>query len=133
MEVAIGPLIYYLPDMKASLTGLLITLFFATVPIHSQIDRPMIEAARKEFDQADADLNRVYKEVLAQLSPKGVTALKESQRAWLIFRDKTAEAYGASEEGGSNENVMFIRCSAAITRNRIKELKALFLSGHYPY
>jgi len=119
--------------MKTSALAVLLLLNFAFVAAHGQIDRAMMQPAIAEFDKSDAELNAVYKKVLSQLSPKGLEALKEAQRAWLIFRDKTAEAYGTGEEGSSNEKVMYVRCAAAITRNRTKELKTLFLSDHYPY
>jgi uncharacterized protein YecT (DUF1311 family) len=90
-------------------------------------------AAARDFEEADAELNAVYKQVRARLSPKGAAALRDAQRAWVIFRDKTAEAYGIGEEGGSNEGLMYIRCQEAITQNRTKELRLLFLSGGYPY
>lgn len=93
----------------------------------------MKENARKDLDVADAELNSVYKEALATRSEKGVKALREAQRAWIIYRDATAEAYGTGEEGGSLETLMVLRCSEALTKNRTAELKKLYLSDHYPY
>ena len=95
--------------------------------------REMRREAGTTFEQVDIELNSVYKNVLKQLSPKGTEAIKAGQRAWIIFRDKTAEAYGMHEEGGSLEGLMRTNCLIEITQNRIKELKMLFLSGHYPY
>ncbi|MEZ0259231.1 MAG: lysozyme inhibitor LprI family protein [Chthoniobacter sp.] len=119
--------------MKFWLFSLLAMASFALVPVRGQSMVEMKHTAQHDFEKADAELNTVYKAVLERLSPKGVAALKESQRAWIIFRDKTAEAYGTGEEGGSLEGLMYIRCLEATTQNRTKELKKLFLSDHYPY
>ena len=109
-------------------------LLIAAVPMHG--GQPMMElkqAAQHNFEKADAELNTVYKSALDGLSPKGNAALRESQRAWIIFRNKTAEAYGTHEEGGSLEGLMRIQCEEAVTRERTGELKKLFLSDKYPY
>ncbi|MHA3774816.1 lysozyme inhibitor LprI family protein [Verrucomicrobiota bacterium sgz303538] len=118
--------------MKAvSLLSIVLALMLA--PAQSQSMMEMKHDAQRDFEKADAELNAVYKKVIEQLGPKGAAALKEAQRAWVIFRDKTAEAYGKSEEGGSLEGLMYIRCQEAITQNRTKELRKLFLSEQYPY
>ena len=101
--------------------------------LYAQSIMEMKGDARKDLAKADAELNSVYKKALATRSEKGMAALREAQRAWITYRDKTAEAYGTGEEGGSLEGLMFIKCSAALTRSRTKELKELFLSDHYPY
>jgi hypothetical protein len=78
----------------------------------------MKENARKDLEVADAELNTVYKKILATRSEKGIAALREAQRAWIIYRDATAEAYGTGEEGGSLEALMVLRCSEALTKSR---------------
>ena len=110
-----------------------VLLLLTRTPVYSQSMVEMKHTAERDFEKADAELNAVYKKALGQLSPKGVAALREAQRAWVTFRDKTAEAYGTGEEGGSNEGLMYIRCQEAITQNRTKELKLLFSSDRYPY
>lgn len=119
--------------MYKPVIGAVVLSLLTCVPVYSQSMVEMKQAALRDFEKADAELNAVYNKVLRQLSPKGVTALREAQRAWVTFRDKTAEAYGIGEEGGSNEGLMYIRCQEAITQNRTKELKLLFLSDGYPY
>ena len=89
--------------------------------------------AQKDLDAADAKLNAIYKQALATRSDKGAAALKEGQRAWIMYRDGTCEAYGTGEEGGSLEGYMYVRCCEALTKQRTEELKKLFLSDHYPY
>lgn len=84
--------------------------------------------SQNDLEKADAELNATYKKAIATLSEKGASALRDGQRAWITYRDKTAEAYGTGEEGGSLEGVMVITCSTELTRNRTAELKKLFLS-----
>ncbi len=54
------------------------------------------------LSRVDGELNRVYRQVMAQLSGARKTTFKEAQRAWIVFRDKSA-AFKASEvEGGDD-------------------------------
>src|SRR5436305_4973465 len=89
--------------------------------------------AQHDLEIADAELNKVYKQALATRSEKGAAALKEAQRAWIIYRDSTCIAYGTGEEGGSLEGYIVVACSEALTKHRTEELKKLFLSDKYPY
>ncbi len=84
----------------------------------------MTRIARRDYEKAETQLNSVYQKALARLSPKGKAALCEAQAAWIIYRDKNAEAYGTGEEGGSLEPYMAIRCREASTKSRIAELKS---------
>ncbi len=57
-----------------------------------------MQAYDKGIDLWDREMNRVYGELMKQLSPAGREALKVSQRAWLAWRDAQArliqETYG---------------------------------------
>jgi uncharacterized protein YecT (DUF1311 family) len=71
------------------------------------------------FAKSDAELNAIYKQFMVAL--KGDTPRRkliiESQRAWLVYREKSCEFWHgvlSYEVGG---------CKAAITNNRIEELK----------
>ena len=48
---------------------------------------------REDLAAADAELNRVYRERMAALSPGGRAALRESQRAWLRRYDAVLTSY----------------------------------------
>ncbi len=119
--------------MKLASGVLALALLCAVRPVRGQSMVEMKHAAQRDFEKADAELNTLYKNVLSGLDPKGSAALRESQRAWVIVRDKTAEAYGTGEEGGSLEWLMYIRYQEAATQDRTRELKKLFQSDHYPY
>lgn len=95
----------------------------------------MNACAGAEFEKADAELNRVYKEAIASI-PEMATdeqpfdkasweeALRASQRAWIAFRD--AECEGHVEKfwgGGTGGTVDIIGCKTEKTEQRTKELK----------
>ena len=76
-------------------------------PIDAQVERLLakdestagqIQAYDKAIDLWDREMNRVYGELMKQLSTAGREALKISQRAWLAWRDAQAkliqETYG---------------------------------------
>jgi len=88
----------------------------------------MKEKANKDYQIADAELNKVYKQVAKSLSKKGKAALLKAQKAWIQYRDNSAEAYGTLEEGGSLEGLNYTLCSTSITKKRTTELKEMFLS-----
>ena len=71
------------------------------------------------FAKSDAELNAVYKQLKVALrdDPPRRKLLIDSQRAWLAYREKSCEFWHgvvSYEVGG---------CKAAITNNRIEELK----------
>jgi uncharacterized protein YecT (DUF1311 family) len=49
----------------------------------------MLLCLEQGYSRWDAELNRVYKELMGKLSPEEQGVLKESQRAWLKQRDET--------------------------------------------
>jgi uncharacterized protein YecT (DUF1311 family) len=96
----------------------------------------MNACARIDFERADAELNRVYREEVtgAQQAdreidrsfdrrPGAEAVLREAQRAWVTFRDAqcTYEGYGEAR-GGSMEPMVVDGCRARITRERTAQL-----------
>lgn len=100
-----------------------------------QTQTAMNICAGLDYEAADADLNAAYKEAIAamkrtdaDLPPdlKGAEkALREAQRGWLVYRDKTCEVTGFMARGGSMESMLAGQCLASTTRNRTQELKEL--------
>ena len=83
---------------------------------------PSTAGMRAALNQAremwDAEMNRVYNRLMARLSPEQQNALRESQRAWLTFRDaegKAIELIIASKAGtmwqlsGTDEGMQLVR------------------------
>ncbi|MDB6074456.1 MAG: hypothetical protein JWO89_2096 [Verrucomicrobiaceae bacterium] len=73
--------------------------------------------------KADKALNQAYKELLATLDPDGAKLLKESQRAWIAYRD--AEAKFAADEAreGSMSPMLYAGALGYLTEERTQHLK----------
>jgi uncharacterized protein YecT (DUF1311 family) len=62
----------------------------------------MRDAINQAREMWDAEMNKVYNRLMARLSPEQQNALRESQRAWLTFRDAEGKAISsiiASKDG----------------------------------
>ncbi len=104
--------------------ALLISLLIPVAQMNAQTQAAMNAQARADFKRADAELNKTYEAVLKKLpDDEAKQKLKESQRAWLAFRD--AEAAFAAEEahGGSMAPTLRYETMAELTEQRIKQLK----------
>ena len=97
-----------------------------------------------DFEHADADLNRVYREEVAAAReadreidrssdqrPTSEAVLREAQRAWVIFRDAHCryEGYGEAR-GGTMEPMVYSGCRARLTRERIAQLSPPAEAAH---
>ncbi|MBP7950660.1 MAG: DUF1311 domain-containing protein [Verrucomicrobiales bacterium] len=49
--------------------------------------QPERDISRRFAEKWDAELNRLYKEMMSGLSPNAAAALKKSQQAWIQYRD----------------------------------------------
>jgi uncharacterized protein YecT (DUF1311 family) len=78
----------------------------------------MIEAITKADEKWDALLNKNYKELMAALDPKGQAALKNAQRAWLVYRD--AEFAANDAIFGKMEGTMYIPMLASAKMEVVK-------------
>jgi uncharacterized protein YecT (DUF1311 family) len=91
------------------------------------------QCADREYRKHDAELNRVYKKLLQDAESLGnveqgygvppLEALKQSQRAWVAFRDANCHWKSTSFYGGSGQSVIMSTCLAIATRDRVEELK----------
>ena len=59
------------------------------------------ECYEQEFRKADAELNRVYKQVLKDLDSEDAARLHKAQRAWVLYRDAQCDAEYALWGGGT--------------------------------
>jgi len=79
--------------------------------------------ARTEFEQADAELNKTYEALLTKLpDAESKQKLKESQRAWLAFRDAEAVFVADHARGGSMAPTIRYETMTELTQQRIKQL-----------
>jgi uncharacterized protein YecT (DUF1311 family) len=95
----------------------------------------MNACAAIEFERADAELNRIWPQIVASYRaadreisretddrPTGEAVLRQSQRAWIALRDAHCTLEGYGERGGSMEPMVVALCRARLTRERISEL-----------
>lgn len=124
--------------MIRSATCLALALTGLTLPASAQdcsgaqTQVELNQCAYSAWQTADAELNAVYKRVMAVLKEQdgqlyvglrgGPEALRDAQRAWITFRDKTCEAEGFAMRGGTAEPMVVGFCLARITRERISHL-----------
>jgi uncharacterized protein YecT (DUF1311 family) len=101
-------------------------LFSLLVPVaqmHAQTQAAMNAEARADFKKADAELNKTYEALLNKLPDAGrKEKLKQSQRAWLVFRD--AEAAFAAGPRGTMAPTLRYASMTELTEQRIKQLKS---------
>ena|SRR5262245_54907458 len=69
--------------------------------IRAQTQAALNAQARAKFEQADAELNKTYRAVLAKLPDAEKQKLKETQRAWIASRD--AKAADAAKEANAGQ------------------------------
>lgn len=81
--------------------------------------------AQNRYEAADAELNRVWKSIIAELSDERAKQLRDVQRLWLKFRD----AHCAYQEGPWNEGSMrpmiHFGCLRELTEARTAQLKTI--------
>ena len=82
----------------------------------------MNECADREYRKADAELNRVYQE-LVRASGGTDAKLKAAQLAWIKFRDAECNYKASFNEGGSMQPMTYSFCLADLTTGRTKQLR----------
>jgi uncharacterized protein YecT (DUF1311 family) len=70
----------------------------------------MIECNTREWAVWDERLNRSYGEALKGAQPKLAAALRETQRAWLQWREKSCKLPAIDNEGGSIVGPLYTGC-----------------------
>ncbi len=87
------------------------------------------ECWQNQYNKADAELNKIYKEIMANLDQNGKNKLRDSQRTWIAYRDKQADEASSQYEGGTLASVAHIQTLAELTQKRVKELKDTYGYG----
>ena len=127
----------YTPEqtMKTFITRLALCTALALIAIHptaarAQSQQEMNQDAARAYETADGTLNKVYKELLAQLDKESQEKLKASQRAWVLFRDAQAEFEADLEaRGGSMAPLIYNEARKTLTETRTKELGQVKTDG----
>ncbi len=91
-----------------------------------QTQAEMDVAAAKDYQKADAELNRVYRRLAASLEPPIKRKLKAAESAWIKFRDAESAFRASTVEGGSAYPALYASDMADLTRQRIQDLNAAY-------
>jgi uncharacterized protein YecT (DUF1311 family) len=110
----------FLPTLLVLASALLLPLSSA----HAQTQAQMNQEAAADFKKADAELNKVYPQVVAKLDAEGKEKLKAAQRAWVAFRDAQAELDADMARGGTMAPLLRATSMTQTTEDRVKQLKA---------
>ncbi|MCM3636369.1 DnaJ domain-containing protein [Sporosarcina luteola] len=81
-------------------------------------DIEILEFAKQEFQVWDDKLNEIYQILREQLPQNVFNSLRESQRQWIVTRDKIAEEAAFDFKGGSWEHAVYDTSRAEETRKR---------------
>ncbi len=92
-------------------------------PTWAQTQLELNEKAHAEFQASDLELNRVWQEILPDLTPLTKSKLTQSQLLWIKFRDAEAAAKASVYEGGSIWPLIYAQSRRATTQARTTELK----------
>jgi uncharacterized protein YecT (DUF1311 family) len=86
----------------------------------------ILHCAQVEFDNSDAELSALYRKLLAQpdmrSDAEAAKTLKDSQDAWLKFRDAQCEWETLDSRGGTLRPLQVSGCARVLTKERITQL-----------
>lgn len=82
--------------------------------------------AYREYKAADAELNRVYGQLAGVLDAEDKASLKESELAWIKYRDSTCTFESSQYKGGTMRGMIESFCLARVTKARTTDLKDQF-------
>lgn len=100
-------------------------IFFAcNCNLAAQTQAEMNRTAQSDFEKADAELNKVYKQLIKILDEKEKQLLIKAQKDWIKFRDSHCGFEAEEFEGGSMQPMIHSTCLTERTNNRIDDLKA---------
>lgn len=83
-----------------------------------------LECVGRMYEAADAELNKVYKELVAKLDKAQRSALLTSQRAWIKEKESKCEQEGEEFKGGSIAASIIAGCKVEMTQKRVQFLRA---------
>lgn len=79
--------------------------------------------AHREFQAADAELNKAYNRLAGILEADEKALLKESELAWIKYRDSNCTFESSQYAGGTMRPMIESFCLARVTKARTAELK----------
>lgn len=85
----------------------------------------MQKCLNTHYKKVDGELNKLYQQVRSKLSKTRQTKLKEAQRSWILFRDKSAEFEASEVEGGTMYQLVYLSAVASLTEKRVDQLRTI--------
>lgn len=82
--------------------------------------------AHEEYKAADAGLNKVYGQLAGVLDAEDKSSLKESELAWIKYRDTTCAFESSQYKGGTMRGMIESFCLTRVTKARTAELVEQF-------
>ena len=79
--------------------------------------------AHREYQAADAELNRVYGRLAAVLDAEDKAMLKAAELAWIKYRDTSCAFESSQYKGGTIRPMIESFCLTRVTKARTAELK----------
>jgi uncharacterized protein YecT (DUF1311 family) len=119
MRILLAASLLVLSILPASAQGTKIDCSNAVTQV--EMDR----CASSQYKAVDADLNKVYKQVLGMVQTQAKDKLRQAQRAWVNYRDRHCQTVGAQAEGGSMQPLLITSCLTELAAARIAELEKL--------
>ena len=110
-----GRMKFILPLLFVSLSSL--------TPLMAQTSQQMSEAAATELEVSDKAMNEIYQKLLKILNDEGKKRLRETQRAWVIYRDAQAGFDSHHFAGGTAERLEQLGSLNLLTKERTARLK----------
>ncbi len=80
---------------------------------------------QEKLNKEDKKLNIAYKKAIKMIAPYRVFALREVQRAWIVYRDKKCDFF-YHKESGSGGLSDALQCKLDETTRRTKELEEIY-------
>ena len=90
---------------------------------HTQFE--LNRCAARARDKADAELNKVYRELLKDAGTTERAKLRAAQLAWIKFRDTHCDYESVGNKGGSIYPMVMSFCLARVTGARVKQLQEI--------
>lgn len=90
----------------------------------AQTQSEMNVTANAKYKKADAELNKVYKQLMSILDQNEKPLLIQAEKDWVKYRDSHCKFEVSQYEGGSIQPLIYSTCLEELTRKRITEIKA---------
>lgn len=110
--------------MKKRYYLITLVIFYFNTNSFAQTQSEMNEAANAKYKKADAELNKVYKQLMAILNKNEKPLLIQAEKDWIKYRDSHCKFDASQYEGGSIQPLIYSTCLEELTRKRIVEIKA---------